>query len=151
MPYEVNGIRISKKTHTACVFLTGELLESCMVYRTAHGHPRSQPVISHPVTEVWPSVQVHLLGDNEHTKWENKITRTVPNDCCFNYCMLPTVEKVQHHTFLTQWMYIIRLQWRKQWSVTQLYLTCGLEYKEMHKNFKNCKLFIWRPTNFLYH
>jgi hypothetical protein len=68
MPYEVNGVRSYKKIHTACAFLPGELLESCMLYRTAHGHPRSQLVISDLVTEVCPIVQVHILGDNEHTK-----------------------------------------------------------------------------------
>jgi len=76
--------------HTACVLL--------------------QLVISEHVTEVWPSVQVHLLGDNEYTASGNKITCTVPNEFCFNYFMLPTVEKVEQHIFLTKRMYIIRLQ-----------------------------------------
>jgi len=52
MPYELNDIMSRKKIHTACVFLSGELLESCVLYRTAHGHPRLQLVIADLVTEV---------------------------------------------------------------------------------------------------
>jgi len=68
MPYELNGIRSSKKIHIACVFLTGELLGPCVLSRTEDGHPRSQPAIPDLVTEVWPSVKVHLLGEYEYTK-----------------------------------------------------------------------------------
>jgi len=60
MPYELNGIRSSKKIHTACVFLNGELLESSMLYRTAHGYPLN----------LWYQTLALKFGqgDNEYTK-----------------------------------------------------------------------------------
>lgn len=67
MPCEVNGVRSCKKIHTVCSFLPGELLESRMPYRTAHGHPRSLLVISDLFTAVGPLYK--------YTYWETLNTQ----------------------------------------------------------------------------